>query len=46
MNIESILTGKGSEVRTIRPEATIAEAVRRMRTAMDRGRARIDDGRR
>jgi CBS domain-containing protein len=31
MNIESILAVKGREVRTIRPEATVAEAVRRMR---------------
>jgi CBS domain-containing protein len=31
MDIESILARKGREVRTIRPEATIAEAVRRMR---------------
>jgi CBS domain-containing protein len=32
MNIESILAGKGHEVSTIRPDATIAEAIRRMRT--------------
>jgi CBS domain-containing protein len=31
MNIESILAVKGREVRTIRSEATVAEAVRRMR---------------
>jgi CBS domain-containing protein len=31
MDIESILAAKGREVRTIRPEATVAEAVRRMR---------------
>ena len=31
MDIESILAGKGREVRTIMPDATIAEAVDRMR---------------
>lgn len=31
MNIESILAGKGREVRTIRPDAPIDEAVHRMR---------------
>lgn len=31
MNIESILAVKGRDVRTIRPEAAVAEAVRRMR---------------
>ncbi|HET6468199.1 MAG TPA: CBS domain-containing protein [Geminicoccaceae bacterium] len=31
MNIDSILAVKGREVRTIRPEAPITEAVRRMR---------------
>ena len=31
MDIESILAGKGREVRTIMPDATIAEAVARMR---------------
>ena len=32
MNIETILSAKGSEVRTVRPETVIAEAVRRMRS--------------
>ena len=31
MDIESILAGKGREVRTIMPDATVAEAVDRMR---------------
>jgi CBS domain-containing protein len=31
MNVESILMGKGREVRTIRPDATVADAVHRMR---------------
>ena len=31
MNIESILVGKGREVRTIRPDAPVDEAVQRMR---------------
>jgi len=31
MDIESILAGKGRDVRTIMPDATIAEAVDRMR---------------
>jgi CBS domain-containing protein len=31
MNIESILAGKGREVHTIMPDATVAEAVDRMR---------------
>jgi len=44
VNIESILTGKGSEVRTIRPEATIAEAVRRMRVERVGALVASDDG--
>lgn len=32
MNIEAILSAKGSEVRTVRPETLVAEVVRRMRT--------------
>jgi CBS domain-containing protein len=32
MNVESILAGKGRQVRTIRPDILIAEAVQRMRT--------------
>ena len=31
MNIQTILSVKGNEVRTVRPETVIAEAVRRMR---------------
>ena len=32
MIIESILAGKGRDVRVIRPEATVAEAIQRMRS--------------
>lgn len=31
MNVESILAGKGRDVRTIRPDATIADVIQRMR---------------
>jgi CBS domain-containing protein len=44
MDIESILAGKGREVRTIRPEATIAEAVRRMRDEAIGALVVSDDG--
>ena len=32
MNVETILAGKGREVATIAPDATVAEALHRMRT--------------
>ena len=31
MNVEAILAAKGREVRTVAPEATVGEALRRMR---------------
>jgi CBS domain-containing protein len=46
MNIESILAGKGRAVSTIRPDATIAEAVRRMREERIGALVVSEDGRR
>lgn len=46
MDIESILAGKGRDVRTIRPDLTVAEAMRRMRDEAISALVVSDDGRR
>jgi CBS domain-containing protein len=46
MDIESILAGKGRDVRTIRPDSTVAEAMRRMRDEAISALVVSDDGRR
>jgi CBS domain-containing protein len=44
MDVEAILAGKGREVRTIKPETMVAEAVRRMRQEAIGALVVSDDG--
>ena len=46
MNVDSILAGKGREVRTIRPGATVADAIQRMHKERVGSLVVSEDGRR
>ncbi|WP_191061396.1 CBS domain-containing protein [Geminicoccus harenae] len=46
MNVDSILAGKGREVRTIRPAATVADAIQRMHKERVGALVVSEDGRR